>query len=176
MEDEISWEPQFDIALGFALQASAGLDTIEVAVGVNPEENGRIRRATGAGRLGTGKAKPLEIKRLDECLYDSNNIVFCNVVVQMLGKENTLAAVGPFDKALHPALLMALDELLTRQKKSRLHLGRVFTQPGPEAEIRCFDHGNCVPSLATQATMTRKHAVIMETNVIDAPQAQVLST
>ena len=95
-----------------------------------------IGRATGARRLGTGKAKPLEVKRFDECLHDPNDIVFCNVVVQMLGKENTLAAVGSFDKALHPTLLMASDELLTRQKKSRLHLGRVFTQPGPKADLQ----------------------------------------
>ena len=78
-----------------------------------------VGRATGACRIGAGKAKGPEIKRFNECLYNPTDIVLCNVVIQMLGKENTLAAVGSFDKTLHPALLIASDKLLTLQKKSR---------------------------------------------------------
>ena len=75
-----------------------------------------VGRATGACRVGTGKAKGPEIKRFNECLYNPNDIVLCNVVIQMLGKENTLAAIGSLDKTLHLAFLIESDELLTFQK------------------------------------------------------------
>ena len=75
-----------------------------------------IGRATGACRLGAGKTKRFEIERFDECLYDPNDVVLCNVVIQMLRKENTLAAIGSLDKTFHLVLLIESDELSTLQK------------------------------------------------------------
>jgi len=62
------------------------------------------------------KTKRFEIERFDECRYHPNHVVLWNVVIQMLGKENTLAAIGSLDKTLHLAFLIESDELLTFQK------------------------------------------------------------
>jgi hypothetical protein len=104
--DEAAGQPHhLDVALGLALQASARLDAIEVAVDVDLEQHRRVIRGP-AGRFGLHpvEAKLVQIKLVDEHLNGSDGIVFCDVVVEAFGKQSALGSVCTFDKSFHRTL------------------------------------------------------------------------
>ena len=82
---------QLDVALGFALQATARLNPVEIAVDVDLEQHRRVvGRPPGASGCIAVEAKPIQIQLVDEDVDDPYRVVFCDVVVQTLGKQRAL--------------------------------------------------------------------------------------
>jgi hypothetical protein len=78
---------QFDIALRFALQASAGLNAVEVAVDVDLEQDRRVvRRSASHGGFGTLKAQASQLEFFDERVDHTDRVVLPDVVIQTLGQ------------------------------------------------------------------------------------------
>ena len=96
---------QLHVALRFALEPTARGDAVQVTVDVELEQHRRvIRGAAGLGRLGTGEAECRQIELFDEGIDRAHRIVLGDVVIQARRQQGRLAAVFPFDEALHPAL------------------------------------------------------------------------
>lgn len=100
---EPSSEPhQLDVALGLALQATAGLNAIQVAVDVELQLHRRvIRRSTSGGWIHALEAERLKIQFLDERVNDAHRVVFADIVIQTLGQQNNLVSIFAFDESLH---------------------------------------------------------------------------
>ena len=93
---------QFDVALGFPFQASAGLDAVEVAIQVELEQYRRMIGRAACGRRGNpGKSQRAQVQFVDEDFNCANRIVFRYVVIQTLGKQGNLCPVFAFDESLH---------------------------------------------------------------------------
>ena len=93
---------EFDVALRLALQPTARLDAIEVAVDVQLEQDrGVVSRATGGRWIGAFEPKRLEVQLVDECIDDAHRVVFANVVVKAFWQQRDLVSVRAFDESLH---------------------------------------------------------------------------
>ncbi|MCY1233799.1 hypothetical protein D9M72_463560 [compost metagenome] len=103
VRSESAGEPhQLDVALGFAFQAPAGLDTVQVAVDVELEKHRRVvRRPTGSSGVRAFEAECLKIKFLDEGLDDSHRVVFADIVIKTFRQQRDLLSVFAFDESLH---------------------------------------------------------------------------
>src|SRR5450631_3291173 len=103
---------QFQVALRFGLQASAGLHPVEVAVDIDLEQRRRVVcRSTRHGRLGPIEAQLPQIEFVDERIDDSNGAVLVDPVVQPLREESVLRSIFPFDISPHrspPSIRRAL--------------------------------------------------------------------
>ena len=92
---------ELDVALGFALQAPAGRDAVEVAVDVQLEQHaGVIGRTAGDSRRGTCEVQRREIQGIDEGVHGTHWVVFGNVVIQALGQQRDLLTVLDTDDVL----------------------------------------------------------------------------
>jgi hypothetical protein len=89
-------------ALAPALQATAGLDAIQVAVDVDLQEVGRVvGGAPRRGRLGAIEAESGKIQLADECVDHSNRVVIADEVVQAFGHQGHLLPVLSLDESRH---------------------------------------------------------------------------
>src|SRR5471032_2677471 len=68
----------------------------------------------------------MQIKCLDKCIYDPNDVIFRHIIVQVHWKESALTAVSSLNKTFHPGLLSTCGNTLTLQATSRLH-GNAFS-------------------------------------------------
>ncbi len=76
---------QFDVALCFSFKAAAGLNTVEVTVDVQLEQNGwMVRRPSGGFGIDADKAKPAQIELLDKGIHNSHRVVFTDLVIKQL--------------------------------------------------------------------------------------------
>src|SRR6516165_829186 len=98
---ELSRQPHaFDIATRFALQSSARLHLVQIAVEVELEHCRRaIPGSTGCGR--PRKAKCPQIQLVDKHIYDPNLVVPADIVIQAIGKQQSVPPVFPLHKASH---------------------------------------------------------------------------
>ena len=93
---------ELDVALGFALQAPAGLDAIEVAVDVDLQQHRRVvSRSTSGCGFNTFEAQTSEVALVDEDLHNTDRVVLTNVVVQTLGQQRDLGSILTSDESLH---------------------------------------------------------------------------
>ena len=93
---------QFDIALGFALQAPARLNPVQIAVKVNLEHRRRkICRATGMCRRCPGKANRHQIQLIDEGLDDANRVIFGDIIIERCRQQVILPTVLFFHETAH---------------------------------------------------------------------------
>ena len=81
---------QLDIALAFALKASARRNAIEIAINVYLEQRRRVIAGPSFfQRRDPAKAKPAKIEAFNESVNRTNRIVIGHVVVKH-GRENVL--------------------------------------------------------------------------------------
>ena len=93
---------ELDIALGFALQAPAGLDAIEVAVDVDLQQHRWVvGRSTRGCRVNTFEAQTSEIEFVNEHFNNPDRVDFTHVVVQALGQQRDLGSILALDESLH---------------------------------------------------------------------------
>lgn len=79
----ISQPYPFDVALRLTLQPPAGLDFVQVAVDINPEEHSRaVARSTGGLGDDALEAQVGEIRVVDKDIDHSDRIVLADVVVE----------------------------------------------------------------------------------------------
>ena len=102
-----------------------------------------------ARRLGhdTVEAKLTQIDRIHESIDHPNGIVFVDPVVQALGKQGRLAAIGTFDKAPHPIPQQTARESYHRE---RFHTARGHDQP-----LRTSSSGGYGTGIIRQILTTR---------------------
>ena len=95
---------QLDVALRLALQPTAGLDAIQVAVDVELQQHRRVVRRPARRRgVNPNKAELAQIKPIDEDLDHANRILRFNVVLKTRGQQGHLGSVLAFDESLHAA-------------------------------------------------------------------------
>jgi len=93
---------QLDITLRFALEPTARLDAVEVAVNVELEKHGgMVSRPARLCWLHPREAQEAKVKFVHEYIDQPHWIVFGHVVVQEFGQQRALATILAFDKALH---------------------------------------------------------------------------
>ena len=93
-----------DVALGLALEATAGLDPVQIAVDVDLEQHGRVVRRSARGRrLGALEPELPEVEFVDEGVDHPDRVVFSDVVVEALREQGDLASVRSLDESLHHA-------------------------------------------------------------------------
>jgi hypothetical protein len=120
---------QFEIALAFALQASAGLDTVEVAVDVDLQQHrGVIGRPPGYSWDHPVELQGRQVELFDEGLNHPDWVLFGDEVIQALWKQTNLCPARLLDESLHTSPLADVA-LATLGEAS------VFTQPGPKADL-----------------------------------------
>jgi hypothetical protein len=110
VRSEPAGEPhQLDVALRLALQAAALLDTVQVAVDVElQQDRGVVRGPTGGCRIDAFEAQCKEIQLLDEGIDDSHRVVFADIVVKALWQQSDLLPVLAFDESLHVVALRSV--------------------------------------------------------------------
>jgi len=90
------------IASGLALEPSARLDPVQIAVNIELQED---RRMIGGSpcrfRIDPAEIERTEIKLLDKHVNHTNRVVLVDPIIQAFGKQRRLPAVRPLDKALH---------------------------------------------------------------------------
>ena len=124
---------QLDVSLCLALEPTARLDAVEVAVDVDLQQHRRVvGRSACRGGLGTFKPQLMQVKLFDEGVDHPNRVVFGDLVVEALGEQGDLASIFSFDESLHPAARV----VALRQSSGY----RVFTQPRPEAAAVDLGH------------------------------------
>ncbi len=78
---------QFDVALGFSLQASARLDAVEIAVNVDFQQDREVvSRPASVGWNGTFKTQIDQVEFVDKDVDYAHRIGIADVVVEALGK------------------------------------------------------------------------------------------
>ena len=93
---------QLQIAPGLALQPTARLHAVEIAVDVELQENrGVIGGPTGRCRLDTVKPEAGEIERIDERIDRANGILLVDPVVEALRQKRRLSPICSLDEPLH---------------------------------------------------------------------------
>src|SRR5450759_480365 len=93
---------QFHIAVSRGLQTPTGLNTIEVAVDVDLQQNrGVISRPTGRCRIDAFKTQLAQIKLIDEDIDHSNRIGLGNIVIEAFGQHDALRSVLALYETLH---------------------------------------------------------------------------
>lgn len=104
---------QLEVALAFALQATAGLNAVEVAVDVDLQHHGRvIGRSPSYGRSDPIELQSRQIELLDEGFDHTDRVVFGDEVIQAFGKQADLRPARLFDESLHtPSPLTLLRQL-----------------------------------------------------------------
>ena len=104
---EPAGEPhQLDVALRLALQAAARLDTVQVAVDVElQQDRGVVRGSAGGCRIDAFKTQCMQIQFLDEGIDNSHRVVFAYIVVKALWQQSDLLSILAFDESLHVAAL-----------------------------------------------------------------------
>ena len=96
---------ELQVPPALALEATRGLDLVEIAVDVDLED--RCRMVTGTARLfwnDTVEAERCEIKRIDEGIDYASRVVIANVVVNRLRQERRLRPIRSLDEPSHPLL------------------------------------------------------------------------
>jgi hypothetical protein len=102
---------QFDVALGLAFKATAGLNTVQVAVDVDLEHHlGVIRRPTGQRWFDAFKPKLMKIKLIDKDINYAHGICVRHVVIKCFGEEKALRATVALNEPLHRAQPPRSDE------------------------------------------------------------------
>ena len=122
-----------NITQGFPFKAPARLNTIEVTVDIELQQNpGLIARPARCLRLDPVKAKITEIKFIDKNINNPNRVVFADIILKAFGKQRNLATINALDKTLHHK-----TPQLTSQdsSKTRLYNASVFTHSGPISEV-----------------------------------------
>ena len=93
---------QFEIALGFPLQATAGLNAVETAVRVELEERRRVvAGAAGRFRVGSFGHQGEQIELPDENFDYPNRVVFGNILVKGIRQQRVLCPNRFFNESLH---------------------------------------------------------------------------
>ena len=107
VRSESAGEPhQLDIALRLALQAPARLDTIQVAVDIElQQDRGVVRGSTGGCRIDAFKTQCMKIQFFDEGIDNSHRVVFADIVVKALWQQSDLLSILAFDESLHVVAL-----------------------------------------------------------------------
>ena len=92
---------QLDIALRFALEPTARLDAVEVAIDVELKEHGwMVSRPARLCWLHPREAQEGKVKLIHEYINYPHRIILGHVVVQEFGQQRALVTVFAFDKAL----------------------------------------------------------------------------
>src|SRR5215831_7717006 len=96
---ELLQQPQqFDIAMRLLLQATAGAQAIERAIKVELQEIARmIRRASCGRRCDALEAERCKIKFIDEGIDEADRVLFCDIVIETLRKEDLFVTVRALD-------------------------------------------------------------------------------
>ncbi|MOA00449.1 hypothetical protein D3C78_1198110 [compost metagenome] len=93
---------QLDVALRFALEASTGLDPIEVAVDVNLQQDaGMVSGPAGFRRDDTLETQPAEVEFIDEHIDHPHRVGVRHVIIQALGQQRALTSTLSLDETLH---------------------------------------------------------------------------
>jgi hypothetical protein len=93
---------QLHVALALVLQATAGLDAMEIAVDVDLEQNRRVvRRPSCTGRCHPFEAQAGEVQFVDKRVDDPNRVVLANEVIQTLWQQRYLLPVLALDVSRH---------------------------------------------------------------------------
>src|SRR5580704_13476709 len=122
--------------MGLALQPAARRDLVDVAVNVDLQQRARMIGWT-SGRFwnNTAKAQRPEIQLIDKHDDHPHLIVLSNVVIQILGKQNTLYTVFTLDEARHLNLRRESSRIITQQAFSHSLGGKRKLLPSPSTEI-----------------------------------------
>src|SRR5262249_55050193 len=89
---------QVDIPMGFLLQTTARTQAVEIAVNIQLQEiAGIVRRASGRGSCDTVKAQSCKIEFVDKGINEADGVLFCNIVIEALRKEDLLMTVHALD-------------------------------------------------------------------------------
>jgi len=124
---------QLDITLRFALEPTAGLDAVEVAINVKLEKDGgMVSRLARLCWLLPRKAQEGKVKFVHEYIDHPHWIIFGHVVGQEFRQQRTLVTILAFDKALHFASVLMRYWLKFTEPRPFTR-GYVFTQPGSTA-------------------------------------------
>ena len=98
---------QLNIALRFALEPTARLDAVEVAIDVELEEHGwMVSRPARLCWLHPSEAQEGKVKFIHEYIDYPHRIILGHVVVEEFGQYRVLATILSFDKALHAASVL----------------------------------------------------------------------
>lgn len=93
---------EFEVSLRFSLQASAGMNAIELAVDVDVEQSGRgIRRPSVSNTIDGVKVHEAQIKRFNERIDHPHRIVLVDVVLQSIREQKSLRSINAIDKSRH---------------------------------------------------------------------------
>ena len=92
-----------NVASGLALEPTARLNPVEIAVDVKLQQNRRMIRWS-AGRLGIDpdEAELGQIEFVDKDVDHANRVVLADPIFQAFGKQRALPAIRPLNEALHP--------------------------------------------------------------------------
>lgn len=94
----------FDVALGFTLQATAGLDPVQLTVDVELEQDCRVvGRTTCTGRISAFETEWQEVQLVNERIDDAHRVVLADIVVEAFRQQAHLLARLAFDESLHGA-------------------------------------------------------------------------
>jgi len=93
---ELAHEPdEFQVAVTFLFQLARGAQAMEIAVEIKPQERARIVGGPpGVSGDGPGKAQRVQIQRGDEGINETHRVLRCHVILNRLGQEQRLLAVG----------------------------------------------------------------------------------
>ena len=102
--------------------------TVEVAVNVKLQKSRRvIGRSSSLLSDHTFKAHPMQIEGFHKRINHMDCVVLAHPIVQALRQKRQLGPIGTFDKTSHPTPPSNDGDIVTDS--------RVFTQPGPKADI-----------------------------------------
>ena len=93
---------QFKVALGLSLQATAGLQPVQIAVDVDLEQ--RRRMISGPAcclRLCPVKTQLAQVEFVNKYFNDAHGIIADDIVIKALRKQRALRTIFTLNKALH---------------------------------------------------------------------------
>ena len=97
-----------DIAPGFAFQAAAGGDPVQVSIDEQLEKDrGVISGPPCPGRRRAHETKAGQVEFLDEKIDDADHVILADPVLEAVGKKHRLATLYALDETRHagpPAL------------------------------------------------------------------------
>ena len=93
---QLAQEPdEFQVALAFLLQLARGADAVEIAVEIKAQQRARfIGRPSSVSRDGPSKAQRVQIEGGHEGVDETHRVLRRDVILDPLGQEQRLLAVG----------------------------------------------------------------------------------
>lgn len=93
---------QLHIALRLTLQATTGLDAVQVVIDIELEQNGRVVRGSpGEHRIDAFEFQRKKIQVCDKRIDDAYRIDFADIVFKTLGQQDDLLVGLAFDGFFH---------------------------------------------------------------------------